>query len=181
MQTRTRRAPWCAVALTLAVMAAVPGSGVAAPDSARAACSGAGTASKDLSRGATRDAVECLLNEARGNNRGDLKHNGDLEGAAQKHSNVMASNDCFSHKCPGEPGLRERVERTGYFGNSDRPRVGEAIQRADDDATPRQVVNSWLNSSENRELIRSRDADDVGVGVVLNGGEAFYTVVFASR
>jgi uncharacterized protein YkwD len=151
---------------------------------AGAGCANANAGLSSLSKGETRTAFICLFNQSR--SAADVFNNRDLQQAAQSHTNTMRAQNCFSHQCSGEPGLKQRVRSTGYFNGGGR--VGEIIAYADADPpppgqpngedTPNTVVNRWLNSSIHRSLIRDAGFEDVGVGVNVQGGDALITAVF---
>lgn len=147
-------------------------------------CANANTGLSSLSKGEARGAFTCLFNNARGGQ--NVVKNNKLQRAAQRHTNTMRNQQCFSHQCPGEANLKQRVKSTGYFNGAGR--VGEIIAYADADPpppgqpggedTPNTVVNQWLNSSLHRSLISDPGYQDVGVGINVQGGDALITAVF---
>src|SRR5690242_21214375 len=59
-------------------------------------------------------AMQCLVNNKRGKHRlRPLRTNDRLATAARRHTKVMLKEDCFEHRCPGEPPLGKRVKQTG--------------------------------------------------------------------
>lgn len=148
---------------------------VAAPSSMAAGggCSNANADLGSLSRDQTRAAVICLFNNARSG--GALANNGDLQTAAQRHTNTMRKKDCFKHTCPGEDRLAKRVKRTGYYSGD--AELGEVIAFAADNSSPDDVVDKWLDSSRNRGLITRSSFQDVGVGVNVSDGNVLLTGV----
>jgi uncharacterized protein YkwD len=170
-------------AAAFAVLAAL-GPGVAP---ASAACRHAGAKAHEVPLPKLRKAVVCLVNRERSKrDRSPLDRNGNLEDAAQDHTDVMLAKDCFRHKCPGEPGLGRRIKRSGYTKGQRSWRFAEDLGF---DKTPRQMVNRWLDSSFNRRNMLDRGFRDLGVGVgwgapkrgIDDGEFATYTVVFALR
>ena len=62
-----------------------------------------------------RKAITCLINKKRSKrDRHLLEPNDRLELAARRHTRTMLAEDCFRHRCEGEPGLNRRVRRAGY-------------------------------------------------------------------
>ena len=62
-----------------------------------------------------RKAITCLINKERSKrDRPELKPNRRLQLAAQRHNDTMLAEDCFRHRCKGEPGISGRVRKTGY-------------------------------------------------------------------
>ena len=157
----------------------------ASPASAR--CAHAGAHPHDVTLPKLRKAVICLVNRERGNRgRRLVASNARLQLAAQSHTKRMLANDCFRHKCPGEPGLNRRVRRTGYTKGQKAWRFAEDLGY---DNTPRQVVKSWLHSRFNRRVMLNRHFRDIGLGVgwgaPVAGADdsrfATYTAVFGWR
>jgi uncharacterized protein YkwD len=135
---------------------------------AAAACENADALAGTVSKGAQAKAVHCLINEER-ESRGlkALKRNKALAEAAKKHSKVEDKTDCISHQCPGEDALGDRVNAAGYPGCNCNWSVGEVIGwRKGDDATPRGIVDAWMNSSEHKANLLTKSRRHIGVGVV---------------
>jgi uncharacterized protein YkwD len=74
----------------------------------------------------------------------------------------MLAQDCFRHRCPGEPGLNHRVKKSGYTKGWDAFAFAENLGY---DNTPRQMVRRWLHSRFNRRNLLDPDFRDIGVGV----------------
>lgn len=136
-------------------------------------CANAGADIGSLSTAQARGAIICLFNNARSAQ--SVQRNGDLQQAAQKHTDRMRSEECFRHDCPGEPGLKQRVENTGYFNGAGQ--VGEVIAFGDDGFSPNDFVDEWLDSNAHRGIIQRAAFRDVGVGVSVQGGNALLTAV----
>jgi uncharacterized protein YkwD len=134
-----------------------------------------------------RKAITCLVNRERSKrDRPLLKPNRRLRLAAKRHNDTMLAQDCFSHRCKGEPGISRRVRRAGYT------RGERAYGFAEDlgyEGTPRQMLGRWLHSPVNRHRMLDADFRDVGVGVgwgaPVAGRDdskfATYTIVFGWR
>jgi len=155
--------------------------------SATASCAHAGAHSHQVSLSKLRKAMTCLIDRERARHgRHSLDSDGQLGRAAQHHTDVMLAKDCFSHRCPGEPGLGRRVKRTGYTKGYMSFRFAENLGY---DNTPREMIKRWLRSRFNRHNLLKRRFRDVGVGVGWGTPKASlpdrkfetYTVVFAWR
>jgi len=131
-----------------------------------------------LSKGQFRDSLTCLFNGER--SAGNLVQNRDLTDAAQKRTNTMRSKECFAHQCPGEPGLKKRVENSGYTMGND-TKFGEILAIGPDSASPNDFLRAWLNSSDHRGQIKKSAYDDVGVGINLGRKNTLVTAVFGSN
>ena len=110
-----------------------------------------------------RDAITCLVNRKRSNrDRGLLEPNDRLKLAAKRHTRAMLAEDCFRHRCDGEPRLGRRVKRTGYTEGQRSWRFAETLGYEN---TPLQMISRWMHSRFNRRNLLNRDFRDVGVGV----------------
>ena len=139
----------------------------------------AGKPSDTLRRPNARSAVRCLINEERSAR--NLKPNDDLTKAAQRHSRYMYKHGCFAHQCSGEASTVDRIRNTGYTSGTSSWRVGEVIALNGENASPREIVRQWKNSSGHRVQILSGSYEHMGVGMVARGGRAFYTVTLGAR
>jgi uncharacterized protein YkwD len=164
------------------VLAIGPG---AAP--ASAACPHAGAHPRQVPLPKLRKAVTCLVNhERKKRGRPELKPNGQLQTAAQGHTDVMLAKDCFRHDCPGERGLSRRVKRSGYLKGQ---RAWGFAEDLGFDKTPRRMVKTWMHSGFNRRNLLDGRFLDVGVGVGRGAPKrglddrdfATYTILFAFR
>ena len=110
-----------------------------------------------------RKAITCLVNKERSKrDRPELKPNRRLQLAAQRHNDTMLAQDCFRHRCKGEPGITGRVRKTGYTRGERAYRFAEDLGYEN---TPRQMIGRWLHSPTNRRRMLKADFRDVGVGV----------------
>jgi uncharacterized protein YkwD len=134
-----------------------------------------------------RRAITCLVNHRRArHDRRPLDRNRRLRLAAQRHTDTMLAQDCFRHRCAGEPGLNHRVKRTGYTRDWETFGFAENLGYEN---TPRQMVKRWLHSRFNRRNLLDSDFRDLGVGVgwgtpvaTLDDSEfETYTIVFGWR
>jgi uncharacterized protein YkwD len=134
-----------------------------------------------------RKAITCLIGKERSKrDRPKLKPNRRLQIAAQRHNDTMLAEDCFRHRCKGEPGISGRVKKTGYTKGKRAYRFAEDLGYEN---TPRQMLGRWLHSPTNRRRMLNADFRDVGVGVgwgaPVAGRDdsrfATYTIVFGWR
>jgi uncharacterized protein YkwD len=102
--------------------------------------------------------------------RGRLRIDQRLRESARAHSTDMASQDFFSQTGSDNSSPEQRMQQAGY----DDP-VSENIARGT--GSPRDVVQAWLNSSQNRRNMLDCDVRNIGVGFAVRaGGESFWTM-----
>jgi len=130
-----------------------------------------------------RSAVRCLVNRER-SSRGiaKLKYSGALTKAAQSHSKNMVSMDFFDHVAPNASTPQSRANAAGYPGSF----LGENIAWGSGPvATPRKIVNSWMDSTPHRANILKPEYRHQGVGVATGnpqgGSGATYTNMFGLK
>ena len=154
---------------------------------ASAACPHALAHPHDVALPKIRKAITCLVNKKREKrDRRLLRPNDRLESAARRHTRKMLAQDCFRHKCEGEPGPRRRVKRSGYIDGQRSWRYGEIIGFEN---TPSQMIGRWMHTRFNRRTLLNGDFRDLGVGVGWgaprasrdDGEFATYTIVFGWR
>lgn len=155
---------------------------------AGAACNNADATIDEASGKELRRALTCLINEKRRErDRPILDPNADLKEAANRHNKAMLRENCWTHDCPNEPSLGQRVRRSGYLQGARRWRYAENIGCA---VTPRALVGIWMQNDFARQNILNRVFRDIGVGAVKDqvgrskcdtGNEVTYTVVFGRR
>lgn len=126
-----------------------------------------------------RRAVTCLVNKRRSAR--NLRKVRSLQQAAQRHSERMYDQRCFSHQCPGEPSTFERIRKQGYMRGASSYRVGEVIALVRDSKSPRYVVRAFMNSPSHRAELMSGGYRHLGVGMVARRGKAYYTITLGSR
>ena len=163
------------LAFLLAVLAFAAG----VPASAQAGCNHSGESVRSITKDNARAAIGCLFNKERSAD--NVKGNGDLHDAAQSHSAVMASQNCYSHQCSGEGNLLQRVARTGYLRGSSSYELGEVILIASDKASSRQIVSAWMGSPGHRANIMRSSYDHVGVGLSIRSGRVYASGDLGSR
>lgn len=91
--------------------------------------------------------------------------------AAQAHAEDMSANQYFDHASLDGRSFTDRCVEAGYDA---RPR-GENI--AWGQATPEDVMQSWMNSSGHRANILAADTNEIGVGFA----DQYWVQVFGSR
>lgn len=175
-----------AAALLTAALLLLAGPGVAP---ASAACKNAGKPAYKMPGKKARKATLCLINKQRAK-RGMKKlrqHKAQLK-AAKRHTRQMLKKDCFSHLCPGEGDLVDRVSRARYlpcncsWGVAENLAYGHGRQ-----SSPKRIVKAWMKSSGHRENILNRKYEDIGIGIKTGaptgGGKkaATYTTTFGFR
>lgn len=173
--------------MTTAALAALLSAMLVAPASSATSASAAPaprTTLAERSESAERVAISRVkqqviaLTNQRRTNRGcrPVRNHPALNRAAQAHSRRMAAAQQMSHQLPGEPGLAQRATRAGYTNWS---MLGENI--AYGYPTPRAVVRAWMQSPGHRRNILNCRLRDLGVGVVLEKGQLWWTQNFGRR
>jgi uncharacterized protein YkwD len=174
-----------ALGAALTFAAVRPGAAPAAVQ--RAACELADRPAAELSVEELRKAVVCLINKARAQRRhlGSLSRSRALRKAAQRHTQVIIRTGCFAHRCPGEPGLEDRIRDAGYLDRARNWGYGESTGCAE---SPAAMVKNWLEISFHRRNLLDRDFREVGIGTAHGGpsrrceeGFATFTAVFGWR
>lgn len=126
---------------------------------------------------AMEDRVLELTNEQRRSNGcRPLKASNQLRKAARRHTITMAQARVMSHQLPGEAKFSARITRAGYRGWS---LVAENIARGF--SSPESVTTAWMNSPSHRHNILNCRLRELGVGVVLEGDQLWWTQDFGAR
>jgi uncharacterized protein YkwD len=121
---------------------------------------------EDLER--IRAATICLVNRERAaHGERPLALNGDLQQAAQGHTQGMVAGNYFEHVSPGGQTLLDRLRSAGYVYSA---RVGYEIGEniawgSSRLGTPRAIVASWMASPGHRANILDARFRDTGLGV----------------
>ena len=104
-----------------------------------------------------------------------LKFNNELSNVATKKSRDMIDRNYFDHTSPtyGSP-----FDMMKQFGISYRA-AGENIAMGQ--KTPKEVMNSWMNSPGHRKNILNPDFTELGVGIASNGSSIYWTQMFIGR
>jgi hypothetical protein len=108
-----------------------------------------------------------------------LKAAPELMAAAQFHSNWMASNNCFDHTCPGEPGWVARIVNAGYLNYE---LLGENI--AGGQSTASAAVSAWMGSAGHRANMLNPGFREAGGGYAYSASATYHhywTMDFGAR
>jgi uncharacterized protein YkwD len=111
----------------------------------------------------------CLLNAER-TDRGlvALALNGRLARAALGHARDMVARTYFSHESLNGATFKDRIDATGYLPNAQRWVIGENLGWGTGSlATPRAIVNAWMNSAGHRANILKPEYREIGFGTVV--------------
>ena len=162
---------------------------LAAPAQAAAECGNGNLRPSSENLAEVRAAVLCMINEQR-SERGlvKLRANAKLRRAAERHSRNMTENDFFDHVSPSGTTPVERVKAAGYLTGASSWAVGENIAWGEQRlSTPREIMQSWMESPGHKANILNRGFRHVGIGVVVGApvddasGGATYTTAFGKR
>jgi uncharacterized protein YkwD len=106
-----------------------------------------------------------------------LTVNVQLSQAAQRYSDVLATDACFAHTCGPLPEMTQRDAQVGYDGWT---AIGENI--AAGYPTPEAVVAGWMNSEGHRANILSPNYREIGIGLASGGKYgSYWTQEFGNR
>lgn len=115
-----------------------------------------------------------LTNQQRASNGvAALRLSAQLGRAAQSHAEDMANRNFFSHTGSNGSRMSDRVNQAGYAWQA----VGENIYMGTN-ATPRQAVTGWMNSTGHRQNILNSNYTEIGFGVANRGRDVYYVQVF---
>lgn len=132
---------------------------------------------RKLVQRAMEDRVLELTNAERANHGcRALKPSKQLRKAARRHTVSMARAGVMSHQLPGEASFSTRITRAGYRGWT---LVAENIARGF--SSPESVMTAWMNSPSHRHNILNCRLRELGVGVVLENDQLWWTQDFGSR
>jgi uncharacterized protein YkwD len=116
----------------------------------------------------------CLLNGER-TDRGlpALTLNGRLAVAAGGHASDMVANSYFAHEGLDGSDIKVRIGAAGYIPSSGRWVIGENLAWGTGAlATPKAIVNAWMNSEGHRANILHPDYREIGFGIVVGNPKA---------
>jgi uncharacterized protein YkwD len=170
MSLRRRAAAMAALSGLVACPAAVAAPRAEAPAStAPATCPNADQTPADATVSELAAGVRCLLNQQRaGQGRSATSPNHRLALAAGRHAADMVARHYFAHTSLGGSTFVDRIRRTGYLPSKGRWSAGEILAWASgSQATPRGIVNAWMDSPEHRKILMDPTFSDVGVGVTF--------------
>jgi len=143
-------------------------SSASTPSAQPAVCTGAGLTPTPEDLEAVREATLCLINNERiAHGERPLQLNTDLQNCAQGHSESMAVSDYFSHEGPGGSTPLSRMQAAGYIYSAKIGyEIGENIAWGTLWlATPKAIVESWMQSPEHRANILDSNYRETGIGV----------------
>jgi uncharacterized protein YkwD len=148
------------VALATTLVLCAPGSAHAA------ACQGADALPGQASEAAVRSATLCLMNSERGaRGLAGLRSHPVLTSAAGAYAREMVSERFFAHTSPHGSTVLSRIRDTAYLRGARVWSVGENIAAGSGTlATPRAIVEAWMESPGHRANLLSACFRDVGVG-----------------
>ena len=154
----------------LAAVAALAALALCAPATAHADdCAGADVVPAADNVVVVGQATLCLLNQQRAaKGVGPLVESAALSTASAGYSQRMVSQGFFAHESPDGGTLVDRLTAVGYLGGDAAWVVGENIGWGQASlATPRSMVDAWMNSPGHRENLLSADYSQVGLGLAL--------------
>ncbi|MEU2868678.1 CAP domain-containing protein [Streptomyces olivoreticuli] len=106
---------------------------------------------------------------------GPVRLNDQLNLAAQRHSDDMATRHFFSHTNPDSTSPATRITAAGYRWTA----YGENI--AYGQRTAAEVMDTWMHSGGHRENILDCSFTDIGVGINHDPGGPRWTQDFGTR
>lgn len=146
-----------------------------------AACSSTSANPAPSNLAAMSAAILCLLNgERQSHGLSALRANGQLAKAAKAWADRMVAKRFFAHEAGASSPL-SRIKRTGYVHGI--WQIGENLAWGNGPlATPRAIVNGWMNSPGHRANILHGAFKDIGIGIRLgapgpglSGGAVYVT------
>jgi uncharacterized protein YkwD len=154
-------------ALPLLLLAAVTAG--AGPASAATVCASADGPTAQTSTVALANSALCLVNQER-TSRGlkPLKSNRRLANAARNHARDMVARGYFSHDSMNGASFVDRIRKAGYVSARAFPSLGEDLAWGSGSlGTPREIVESWMDSPGHRANILSPKFREGGMGVAF--------------
>jgi uncharacterized protein YkwD len=140
-----------------------------APGSAHAAaaCQGADALPGQASDAVARSATLCLMNSERGaHGVAGLRAHPALASAAGLYARQMVSERFFAHTSPRGSTVLSRIRDSTYLRGAPAWSVGENIASGSGTlATPRAIVQAWMESPGHRANLLSPCFRDVGIGI----------------
>ena len=133
-------------------------------------------------------ATMCLVNGERADaGLPALTGNGLLDKSSLAHSEDMVANTYFAHESQDGRDVIARVRATGYIPSRGEWTVGENLAWGTGTlATPKGIVQAWMDSQGHRENILRSGYREAGLGIAVgnpaeaNGQGATYTMNFGS-
>ena len=136
---------------------------------AGASCNGVEEVPAQANDAAVGAAVLCLLNgERRDRGLGALKANTKLGRAAGVQAEDMVRRGYFSHRNPEGRNSTARIRSAGYMSGGGRWTVGENLAWGVGElASPRGLVNAWMNSPPHRANILRPAYREIGIAIAM--------------
>jgi uncharacterized protein YkwD len=143
---------------------AVPRGGVGAEDS----CTDTDVQPTAQNLAHVSDVILCLMNAMRANaGLPPLTQQDELAQASVEHSQDMVDNKYFAHDSLDGRDVVARLKAVAYIPKSGQWAIGENLAWGSGTlATPKALVNAWMNSPPHRENLLASDYREVGMGVV---------------
>ena len=115
------------------------------------------------------DVIFCLMNAMRANaGLPPLRQQDQLAEASVGHSQDMVDNKYFAHDSLDGRDVVARLNAVQYIPKSGQWAIGENLAWGSGTlATPKSLVNAWMNSPPHRENLLASDYQEVGMGVVF--------------
>ena len=159
----------------------------AAPAAAQE-CAGAGAQPDGDNADVIRDAVVCLVNrERRQAGLPSVDANAKLAKAARRHSGDMVDRRYFDHRSPGGADMADRALKVGYISRTRSWALAENLAWGSGSrATPRSIVQMWMESPPHRANVLRSGVREAGLGVAVGtprGGSrgGTYTLLLGRR
>jgi uncharacterized protein YkwD len=153
----------------LPVLLLAAGAAGVSPASAATVCASADGPTAQASTVALANAALCLVNQER-TSRGlkPLKANRRLAKAAVGHARDMVVKGYFSHDSADGRSFVDRIRNAGYIAPRAFPSLGEDLAWGSGTlGTPRDIVQSWMESPGHRANILDRKFREAGLGVAF--------------
>ena len=157
----------------------------------KSGCANANEAPTASNMAEARAATLCLLNvERTKRDLRKLRNHDTLRGVATRYSRQMVKHRFFDHVSPGGSTLTSRIRRTSYLRGTRAWSLGENLAWGTGHyATPRETVQSWMESPGHKRNILDRSFTEIGIGIALgapvaavaSGIAATYTTEFGRR
>jgi uncharacterized protein YkwD len=131
------------------------------------ACQGADALPGQTSDATVRSATLCLMNAERdAHGLAGLRAQPALASAAGRYAREMVSERFFAHTSPRGSTVLSRIRDTTYLRGASAWTVGENIASGSGTlATPRAIVEAWMESPGHRANLLSSCFRDVGIGM----------------
>jgi uncharacterized protein YkwD len=142
---------------------------LAAPAGASAACTDIDVLPTAETLPAVAAATVCLLNEERAARGLDpVQENAALTQASLAYSRRLVTESFFAHEAPDGTDVVDRLTATGYIRPGSGWEVGENLAWAQGAlASPRNVVDAWMESPGHKANVLTRAYREIGIGIVL--------------